>query len=499
MSTTADPVEAAPPPPGGYFPAPPPTPLPAQRRRRPLRLPAWLRSAGLRFALVYALLLAVSACALCVFLWWSTAGLLDRQTEAAIRADAQGLSERWMEGGLPALLLTIDDRLAQNVDDDAIYLVVDPTMRRMAGNLPVWPPRVRVQNVPYPLPVSRAGMRSQARVERFDLPGDFHLLVGRDTRVRAQLGDLLTDALLWSLLVVGVLASAGAVVVRSLFRRTLANVSDTAAAIAAGDFTRRVRVLGRGDEFDQLAETINDMLDRIARLMDGVRAVSNAIAHDLRTPITRARTRLEDAALHAETVPELRSAIDRATDDLDGIVAVFQALLRIAEIEAGARRSEFSGFDLAPLLENLADLFTAAAEERGLSLVMTLPAPARGMAAALTVPGDQYMVQQALANLLDNAIKFSPPGGVVTLAAELRSARIELSVCDRGPGIPLADRARAPERFFRGEAARHTPGAGLGLALVQAVAQLHGGTLELRDAHPGLCAVLSLPRNAGGA
>jgi signal transduction histidine kinase len=130
---------------------------------------------------------------------------------------------------------------------------------------------------------------------------------------------------------------------------------------------------------------------------------------------------------------------------------------------------------------------------------MTLPAPARGMAAALTVPGDQYMVQQALANLLDNAIKFSPPGGVVTLAAEPQADRIELSVCDRGPGIPLADRARAPERFFRGEAARHTPGAGLGLALVQAVAQLHGGTLELRDAHPGLCAVLSLPRNAGGA
>jgi signal transduction histidine kinase len=455
-----------------------------------LRAPSWLRSAGFRFALMYALLLAVSACALCAFLWWATAGLLDRQTEAAIRADAQGLSERWMEGGLPALLLTIDDRLAQNVDDDAIYLVVDQNMRRMAGNLPAWPPVVTRQNDPFPLLVSRAGLRSLARVERFDLPGDFHLLVGRDTRVRAQLGDLLTDALLWSLVVVGVMASAGAVVVRSLFRRTLYNVSDTAAAIAAGDFTRRVRLSGRGDEFDQLAETINDMLDRIARLMDGVRAVSNAIAHDLRTPITRARARLEDAALHAQSAGELRGAIDRATDDLDGIVAVFQALLRIAEIEAGSRRSEFAAFDLAPLLDDLNDLFAAAAEERGLSLAMTLPPGQR-----LGLVGDQYMVQQALANLLDNAIKFSPPGGIVTLAADLHPDRADLSVRDQGPGIPLHDRDRATERFFRGEAARHTPGAGLGLALVQAVAQLHGGTLSLQDASPGLRAVLSLPRN----
>jgi len=244
------------------------------------------------------------------------------------------------------------------------------------------------------------------------------------------------------------------------------------------------------------------MLDRIARLMDGVRAVSNAIAHDLRTPITRARTRLEDAALHAETAAELRGAIDRATDDLDGIVAVFQALLRIAEIEAGSRRSEFALFDLMPLLDDLADLFTAAAEERGLALTMTL-APmtgaVRGSAGSLWVHGDQYMVQQALANLLDNAIKFSPPGGVVGLAAEPHADRVDLSVCDQGPGIPPDDRDRATERFFRGETARHTPGAGLGLALVQAVAQLHGGSLALRDARPGLCAVLSLPRHAGAA
>ena len=293
------------------------------------------RSAGFRFGAIYALLLAISAMALAVFLWWATAGLLDRQTEAAINADAQGLAERWADGGLRALIVTIEDRLAQNIDDDAIYLLGDSNMNRLAGNLAAWPPSVTEAGPWYGLPVMRAGMKSLANVQRFDLPGGFRLLIGRDVQVRAQLRALLTDALLWAVVVVLLMATIGALVVRNLFRRTLANVSATATAIAGGDFAQRVRLTGRGDEFDQVAEVINDMLDRIGRLMDGVRQVSNAIAHDLRTPITRARTRLEDAALHAATADDLRAAIERATQDLDGIVAVFQALLRIAEIEGG--------------------------------------------------------------------------------------------------------------------------------------------------------------------
>jgi signal transduction histidine kinase len=304
--------------------------------------------------------------------------------------------------------------------------------------------------------------------------------------VRAQLRDLLTDALFWALLVVLAMAAAGALVVRSLFLRTLASISATSAAISAGNLTQRVRLSGTGDEFDLLAETINDMLDRIARLMDGVRQVSNAIAHDLRTPITRARARLEEAALHATNVGELRAAIERAVADLDGIAAVFQALLRIAEIEAGSRRSAFAPFDLAPLLADLAELYGAAAEERDLRLETELPSE-------LSSYGDRELIQQAVANLLDNAVKFSPEGGVLRLSAAPVPGGIEIAVADQGPGIPAADRERATERFFRGEAARSTPGSGLGLALVQAVAQLHGGTLRLSDASPGLLAVISLP------
>jgi len=282
-----------------------------------------------------------------------------------------------------------------------------------------------------------------------------------------------------------VLATVGALIVRNLFRRTLANISATAAAIAAGDFARRVRLSGRGDEFDQLAEVINEMLDRIGRLMDGVRQVSNAIAHDLRTPITRARTRLEDAALHAETTEDLRAAIERATADLDGIVQVFQALLRIAQIEAGSRRSAFGMIDVVPLLTEVVDLYEAVAEERSMSL--TVEAPPQVM-----VYGDRALIQQAVANLVDNALKFSPPGGVVTLTVR-EGKPVTIAVADQGAGIPEADREKAPDRFFRGEAARHTPGSGLGLSLVLAVAQLHGGRLRLEDNTPGLRAVLELP------
>jgi signal transduction histidine kinase len=443
------------------------------------------RSAGFRFGVIYALLLALSATALAVFLWWATAGLLDRQTEAAINADAQGLAERYADGGLPALVVTIEDRLAQNIDDDAIYLLADPDMKRIAGNLASWPPSVTQAGSWYGLPVTRAGIRSIANVQRYDFSSGFHLLIGRDVPVRARLRTLLTDALLWAVIVVLLMATVGALVVRSLFRRTLANVSATASAIAAGDFAQRVKLTGHGDEFDQVAEVINDMLDRIGRLMDGVRQVSNAIAHDLRTPITRARARLEDAALHAETSDDLRAAIERATVDLDGIVAVFQALLRIAEIEAGSRRSSFARVDLVPLVAEVADVYGAVAEERGIEVKVDTPA-------VLPAYGDKAMIQQAIANLVDNAVKFSPPSGTVRLSVSV-SSMIFITVSDQGPGIAASEREKATDRFYRGEAARSTPGSGLGLSLVLAVAHLHGGELRLEDNRPGLRAVLILP------
>jgi signal transduction histidine kinase len=459
---------------------------------RPARPPAdgFFAQSGVRFGLIYAALFGASSLALAAFLWWSTAGLLDRQNEAAIMVDVQGLAERLEEGGIPALVDTLEQRIAGNIDDDAVYLLADSLLQRLAGNLEGWPRRVGMDSAWADLVIDRGGVRVLTRVHHAELPGGLHLLVGRDVEARVRLRGIVGDAMLWAAVIAVLLGTVGAMAVRSLFSATLADISATAAAIGAGNLSRRVKVTGHSDEFDLLAETINEMLDRITRLMDGVRQVSNAIAHDLRTPITRARMRLEDAAHTARNEGDLRQAIERAQSDLDGIVAVFQALLRIAEIEAGARRSAFSRVDVAPLLTDLAELYEAAAEDTGQTLAARIPP-------AAPLFGDRDMIQQAVANLLDNAMKFSPPGGVIRLSARLLPGAVEITVADDGPGIPDADRQRATERFFRGETARSTPGSGLGLALVQAVALLHGGTLVLEDNAPGLRAVLHLP--AAGA
>ncbi len=439
----------------------------------------------MRFGVIYAALFGISAAALAAFLWWSTAGLLERQTDAAIDTDAQALSERYADGNLPALVEAVRQRVDGNIDDDAVYLITDPSFRVIGGNLDAWPRGMMIDSEREEMRIMREDLSVTVVLHHYELPQGFHLLVGRDIEAKAQLRRMMADAMIWAAGIALALGSVGAWAVRGLFRAMLADVAATATAVSAGDLTRRVRVTGQGDEFDLLAATINDMLDRIETLMDGVRQVSNAIAHDLRTPITRARTRLEDAATHATSPEDLHAAIERAQIDLDGVMAVFQALLRIAEIEAGARRSAFASFDAAPMLTDLVELYEAVAEERGQHFSASIPA-------ALPMFGDRDMVQQAVANLIDNAVKFTPEEGGIALVAENAPGSLRIVVADQGPGIPQEDRARATERFFRGETARSTPGSGLGLALVQAVAHLHGGTLALEDNAPGLRAILQL-------
>ena len=448
-----------------------------------------LRSAGVRFAVLYAAVFGLSAMVLAVSLWYSTVGLLNRQTETAIRSDAQMLARHFNQGGLPELSRTIRNRLAASITDNPLYFLSDPLGNRITGNLSRWPQGVVKPRFWYRLGIDRFGTHTVALLRFYELPGGFHLLVGRDVRTRARLGHILREGLLSALSAMVLLGLIGAVVIRSLFTRALADISETTRAISRGDLSRRVPRTRDGDEFDQLAETINEMLDRISRLMDGVRQVSNAIAHDLRTPVARARARLEDAALHAKTADELRAAMERSTGDLDNVMNVFQALLRIAEVEAGARRSAFAEIDLAPILADLQEFYEAAADERDVILVGRWDP-------RLVITGDREMIQQAVANLLGNALKFSPASGVVTLLAVGDESSVQIVVTDQGPGIPEIERPRAVERFYRAEAARNTPGSGLGLALVSAVAQLHNGLLRLEDNAPGLRAVLALPRLA---
>ncbi|MCS6932183.1 MAG: HAMP domain-containing histidine kinase [Acetobacteraceae bacterium] len=462
-------------------------------------LPLLGRSAALRLALLFALLFAASVAAFAAVLWWGTAGALDRQTDAAIRADGRSLAARAAEGGVPALVAAIEERMELDFENINIYLLVSREGRVLAGNLPAWPPAMPRESGWRTVPVARDGgeWRTEGRFLHVALPDGNDLLVGRDIAEKLRLRSVLAEGLAFSAAVALTIAVLGAALLRRAVEARLSPAASTAEAIAAGDLTRRVPLSSRGDEFDQLGAIMNTMLDRIGTLMEGVRGVSDSLAHDLRTPLARARGRLEEAlATAGEDPAALRGAVERGIADLDQIIRMFHALLRIAEAEAGARRAAFRPLDLAEVAADAAEFYGAAAEARGQRIELSLPD-------SLPLTGDRDLLLQAIANLLDNAVKFAPPGSSIVLSGGVEGGAAEIRVADAGPGLTAEDRARAGERFFRADSARSTPGSGLGLSLVRAVAHLHGGELLLEDASPGrdppgLLARLRLGQPAAG-
>jgi signal transduction histidine kinase len=454
------------------------------------RLPALLRSTVLRLATGYAALFVASALVLAGYVYWATAGYMSRQTDQTIRVATDALLERYRSDGVVGLARAIDSRLIDESDEDEILLLADPQRRILAGNLESVPVVATAGPQWVDLEIAGRERTSSARALALPLPDGFQLLVGRVVQLRLDAQQLIVEALLWSVAVTAGLAILGGVAARRVLTRRLAGITRVAERIVEGDFSRRVPVTGAGDEFDRLAVDINAMLDRLHELMDGVRHVSNAIAHDLRTPLARLRSRVEAALAAADSPAAFRAAAETALAEIDQLVAIFDALLRIAEIEAGHRRAAFARIELAPLIEDVADLYQPLAEARGLRLE-TRDAPGAAIA------GDRALLSQALANLVDNAIKYTPAGGHVTITAAPVAAGVELVVADTGPGIPEAERGRVTERFYRLESSRATPGSGLGLSLVVSVAKLHGGRLSLEDGAPGLIARLVLPAPGG--
>jgi len=439
----------------------------------------FLRSAGFRFAALFAGIFIGASGLFAIVLWYATAGSLDRQTDAALRTDALGLIESWRTAGPRGVAEAIAERLANDVEGTAIYVFLDASGSRVAGNLDRWPGDVEPDLSWTFTTVQREGTQAEARVFAVEFGDGHRLAVGRDVAEKNRLRGLLAEGIAWSALAATLFALLGAALLRRAVEGRLRPAAQTAQAIAAGDLSRRVPVSRRQDEFDRLGESMNAMLDRIDRLMEGVRGVSDSIAHDLRTPIARARAKLEEALGGAADPEALRAAMEQGIADLDHITRVFGALLRIAEAEAGARRAAFAPLDLAAVLADVAEFYAAVAESGGQALELDLPP-------RIEMVGDRDLLAQAVGNLLDNALKFTPPGGRVRLSARaLPRERAEVVVEDSGPGLAPADRARAGERFFRADASRATPGSGLGLSLVLAVARLHGGDLALRDAAPG--------------
>lgn len=444
-----------------------------------------LRSATFRIALLYMALFGGSAAVLLGFLWWATAGVLSVQLDETIRADIKGLAEQYERRGTAGVASIISERVSRDPEGRTVYMLTDPLRRRLVGNLDSWPSVEPDEDgwLTFELVVrgDGGGEPHLARARSFVLQGGLHLLVGRDVRELAQTRSMILNAVSWGGGITLALAFAGGIAMSRSTMRRIEAINQTSREIMTGNLDRRIPLRGSGDDFDQLAGNLNDMLERIQSLMEGLRHVSDNIAHDLRTPLARLRGRLEEIATDMGPDGERRAGVEGAIAEADGLLSIFNALLRITQIEAGGRRGSFADVDLGAVVRDVAELYEPVAAEKGQTLTVSEAAPR-------TIRGDRDLIFQAVANLVDNAIKYTPADGRISVEA----AGNEIRVTDSGPGIPADAREDVFRRFRRLEASRSTPGSGLGLSLVRAVAQLHDGAATLEDAAPGLRAILSL-------
>lgn len=470
---------------------------PASSRPGSSLLPKLFRTTAFRLSLIYLGVFSVSVFLILGYVAWNATRIFNEQIIETIEAEIVGLAEQYRTAGIRRLVAIVDRRSRQ--PGASLYLLTTFQGERIAGNVGSLPPGTLEKEGQSEIDYARQDEEvrdHRAIVRVFILQSGFRLLVGRDIEDRNRIGRVMARALVVSLLLVGILGCLGAWFVTRRVLRRIDGMTGTTATIMAGNLEGRLKVDGTGDEFDRLALSLNAMLDRIGELMTGIAEVSNNIAHDLKTPLTRLRNRADEALRTADGTESLRGALEGVIEEGDNLIRIFNALLMIAGAEAGHGSAAMADFDAAEITRDLAELYEPSAEEAGLEMECDI-------AAALPAHGNRELVGQALANLLDNAIKYgSAPeaqGGPVTVTAERDEDTIRITVADRGPGIPEADRERVLGRFVRLEASRSQPGFGLGLSLAAAVARLHGGTLTLGDNEPGLRATLSIPLRAGAA
>lgn len=450
------------------------------------------KSSTFRLALIYMALFGLSVLLLLGFIYWSTAGYMIRQTEATIDSEIAGFAERYDLSGLPGLRAALSEHLFQSDVNDTLYLLTDQQFKPILGNLKKWPDGQASEQGWLSFRVDSQGTKSGAQHKAlariFPLQGSFHLLVGRDIHSLEEVQKLISEALFWGLIITLVLALIGGFMMSRTMMHKIEVINDTCHRIMDGDLTQRIPRSGGDDDFDKLVGTLNQMLDKIEVLMQGVKQVTNNIAHDLRTPLSRLRRRLD--MLRGRDLPfdNDDDLLEQAINEADGLLETFKALLRISEVESGSRLVAFKDVDVAALLEDLIEFYGPLAEEKG----QTIDAAIQKIHA---VRGDRDLLFQAFANILDNAIKYTPSGGNIKLIIDDQPHLLLVSICDTGMGIPAADREKVLERFYRLEVSRSSPGNGLGLSLVDAIVKLHHGHIKFSDNVPGLSVTIFLPRH----
>jgi signal transduction histidine kinase len=467
-----------------------------------------IRTTAFRLTLVYLFLFALFAAFLLGYFAWNTRRLITEQITSTVNAETGEISDIYGRRGLRGLVFTIENRALRPGAN--LYLVTTPTGQAVAGNVGSLAPGVMGtsgwQETEYRRLDDQDNTDHRALVRVTELTSGFRLLIGRDLEERRRLFGIVAQAAQFSVLIVVVLGLGGGIFVARRVLRRIDAITGTTQRIMAGDLSERLPVGRSGDELDRLAGNLNAMLERIEALMIGLKEVSDNIAHDLKTPLTRLRNRAEDALAKSGNEAEYRTALEGTIEESDGLIRTFNALLMIARAESGQARDNMDDFDAADVANGIHELYEPLAEDDGMILhVKAAPAP---------LHGNRELISQALANLVENAIKYGRPTAAaqplgadavagdqgkkeILIEARRDGDKVLLSVTDHGPGIPEADRCHAVERFVRLEASRTLPGSGLGLSLASAVATLHGGDLMLGDANPGLRATLALPARVG--
>ena len=441
-----------------------------------------------RLALSYGLLAIGSMSVISAAFYFGTVGVLERSTDAKLLSISTRLARHFESRGEEGLRQEIQQLLVDGIDQDTeVYLLVAPDGRKIVGNIFGWTQKSAPLDSLTDLAVMRNGRPSLSRLLPRLLPDGSILVVGRDLQDQREIERLVWHSLLAGGAVALLLAIGGALLFRRQLEHRVGAIRRTALEIEAGDLSRRIPISDVEDEFARLNRDINRMLDRIEHLMDGVRHVSNAIAHDLRTPLGRIRSRLEEALQPGNSVTQLPGTTRFAIQQVDELIQMLDRLLQIAEAESGARRQSFALVSLGSVISDVVELYDATAEEEGITLVSRI----EGQAVTL---GDKNLLTSAVVNLIDNALKYAGSGATVRIQARQERETVSVIVQDDGPGIPPAERSRVVERFYRLDQSRSLPGNGLGLSIVTAIASLHWGKLSLEDAAPGLLARIVLPR-----
>jgi signal transduction histidine kinase len=443
-----------------------------------------LRSATFRLALIYAALFVVSACMLFVAVFVIATAALQSDMQAVLRTEALQLAEVHRRSGLLGLAQQVTRRMDFRTRGPIYYLVQAPTRQVVVGNLPGMPPvegvvdfvRDRTDDEP-------DDARRKLTGFGLTLPDGTFILVAQDAGRLIDMQHALVRAFIWAGGLTLLLAIGGGVLLGGNFVRRIDTIGRTSRAIMEGDLSARIPVRGSNDEIDQLVVGLNAMLDRIQQLLDGLRQVTSDIAHDLRTPLGRLRQKLEEAREEARSPAEYQAAIEAAIGEADSLLEIFSALLRIAQIEAGAQKSAFTAVDLSALVRSISEAYAPVAEDSQHRLESAVED-------GVTLPGDRQLLAQLFTNLVENALTHTQAGSTVRLVLRRTAAGFEAEVADNGPGIPETERDKVFDRFYRLDRSRTTRGSGLGLSMVKAIAALHGLSIRLEDRKPGLAVVL---------